>query len=61
MAKVTFNITMKDVREYISPYELAEAMVTEIMNDNPEYWVRLLEKIFLSCLTRKKKACYWKV
>ena len=55
MAKVTFDITMKDLQGYIFPYELAEAMVTEITNNNPEYWGEAIGKHLPKLFNEKEK------
>lgn len=55
MAKVTFNVTMKDLQEYISSYELAEAMVSEITNNNPEYWSEIVGKDLLKLFGEREK------
>lgn len=55
MAKVTFDVTMKDLQGYISPYELAEAMVSEITNNNLEYWSEIVGKDLLKHFGEKEK------
>lgn len=55
MAKVTFDVTMKDLQNYVSPYELAEAMVIEIVNNNPEYWGEVIGKNIPKLFSEKEK------
>lgn len=56
MAKVTFDVTMKDLQNYISPYELAEAMVIEMVNNNLEYWGEVVGKNLPKLFDEKEKS-----
>lgn len=55
MAKVTFNVTMKDLKDCISPYELAEAIVDEIMRNNPAYWSEAIGEHLTKLFNEKEK------
>ena len=55
MAKVTFDVTMKDLQGYFSPYELARAIVSEMINSNPEYWGEAIGEQISNLFSEKEK------
>ena len=50
MSKLTINLTKAELKEMLTGYELAQALVEDIAERNPDFWAEKIGDNLPSCL-----------